>query len=163
MGASKEEELVRELLREHGTKIRHTTHGVLWRLPGNQTVMAYADKAKKDLDPRAWKNQLADIRRALRAAGIGQEQEAVVDDKNGTDIFDAVIAAQHRLAALGVHVQRKQRLVEETEAVLDAQAMAALMGLVEPHEKGAKIEVLDVDGNPLQGPYTVKVRTERDA
>jgi hypothetical protein len=134
MGRTREEEQVRELLKEYGTYVRKTNHGDLWALPGERTMVTYSEERKGNVDWRAWKNALADLKRLLRNAGIelnGSTQGAVIQpepaDQEEEDVLD--------LEALGVHVEKKVKKTimrrEIVEVTISGTALAQLLQVVD--------------------------------
>jgi hypothetical protein len=166
MGATSEEVAARELLARFGKKIRRVTHGDLWGLPGGQTLTVYTEDnpSSRAADWRAWKNTLADIKRALRAAGVKFEEREDEEDEMASDVKSvAVNIADQKLSALGIHVQRKQRVIDEVEATVDARALAHLLGLVAAEDTNAAVVVVDLNGHEVEAPLVVRVVITRES
>jgi hypothetical protein len=145
----------RDLLRQHGTFMRRSNHGELWMV-GEATVMVLAPGCSNNNDPRAWKNNLAEIKRALRP----KEKE----EMNAQS--PPARPSRPNLRELGVHVKTNKRVIEEslTEACLPVEAIAMALGLT-GGEIAAEYELKDVNGKLVAGPMTlvVKTITERTA
>lgn len=179
MGASAEEVRTRELLDRFGKYVRGARHGDIWHLPGGASVMVPDENVRDGArDPRAWKNTLAEIKRALRTAEVAFEEDEV-DTKEepmaateAAKVVTKTLAAlgtpktvtDPKLAALGVHISRKRVVTEEVEATVDLSALAALLGLVSADNaqvEGATVEMYGPDGNEVEGPVVVRVRLTR--
>ncbi|MCC6751991.1 MAG: hypothetical protein IT371_30340 [Deltaproteobacteria bacterium] len=138
MGASREEEAVRALVKQHGGWLRKATHGDLWRIPatGQPYEVVSLIRPGASVDPRAWKNSLADVRRVLRSVGIDPGGPSKDDEKEESvgSTMEIKPQDQHQqLAALGCHVERKKKVVvtEEVEATVPVEALAKLLGLTD--------------------------------
>ena len=157
MGMSSYEAEARALIKEHGTFMRQANHGDLWMI-GETTVQAQTHtKGNGSTDPRAWKNVLAEVKRALR----GPSQEGKIEMH-----APAPPPSQNPLSALGIHVQHSKKVIEEVQssATLPIEAVARALGLV-AEDAVAEFTLADVNGDPVQGPLllVVKTITERDA
>jgi hypothetical protein len=162
MSRDSDEEESLELLKAHGKIIRRVTHGTLWGLPGGQTVQVYPE-GKKGVDPRAFKNQLADVRRALRAAGIlptKGEKEEMPPPKSDEKIARP---AQEKIAK-SIHIQRRRRVTEESRATIDLPGLADILGLVPEGMKIVQcyIETPERDDDRTPGPVELVVVAEKD-
>jgi len=150
MGMGREEKLVRDLLAEHGTFLRHTRHGDLWGLPSEETFQCLPEVRRAGSpDWRAWKNSLKELQRKLRALGL-LEDDPQQDDEDGPE--PAEEDSMTNLEKLGIHVQRTSKTVvihtDTTEAVVTGRALARLLGLVEEDED-TPVEIVDVNGKRL--------------
>lgn len=60
------------LLDQYGRKGRKTRHGIMWYLPGKRTVLVIDPQRTRStsVEPRFWKNTLAELRRVLKEEGI---------------------------------------------------------------------------------------------
>jgi enamine deaminase RidA (YjgF/YER057c/UK114 family) len=179
VGASAEEVESRELLTRFGTYVRGARHGDIWHLPGGASVMVQAVGTKDGArDWRAWRNTIAEIKRALRTAGVVFEEvkkeRVPVAATEATKVVTKTVAAMATtkspmtlpaaIAALGVHVTRKRCVMEEIEATVDLSALAALLGLVRAEDaqvETATVEMYGPDGNEIEGPVVVRVRVTR--
>jgi len=127
---SSEERQVRELLVDHGCKlIRKAKHGDIWGIPGGDTFQCYSEADTGNRDWRAWRNQLTQLRRALRSAGLlteeTQEGEVEQPEPAGGGVPD--------LASMGIHVQateKVKRVVSKNyEVSLMGESIAKLLGI----------------------------------
>jgi hypothetical protein len=162
MGMSSYEAEARALIKEHGTFMRRALHGDLWMI-GETTVQAqtHAKPGGGSGDPRAWKNTLAEVRRALR----GPSQEGKIEMSHAPSPATPSPPKSTLLADLGIHVQRTRRVIEETraEVTIPIEAVAKTLGLV-PEGAAAEFELNDANGDTVPGPVMLVVKTmaERD-
>lgn len=164
MAADATEREIRALLKKHGTFIRHANHGELYGLPGGQTALVVGGDAAR-YDQRTMKNTLAEIKRALRAAGVLGSQEGTVETQEEPTMDKA------RLSELGIHVQSEKRVVktihEADQVTADMSGIARLLGL-DPNAGAELIVECPCCGAEVNGkttPLTFKitrVRSEED-
>ena len=149
------EELCRGLLKDHGQLIRQANHGDLWAV-GETTVMAQTHKpvGNGSHDPRAWKNTLAEIKRALR----GPSQEGVIVSQQ----VESARPTRPTLSELGVHVERRSKVIREecVEVTISDISIGRLLGVVGDNgDVPTEVELRDVNGVPVKGPVLLVVKT----
>jgi len=165
VGQSWHEQEARRLLKESGAQFhRHANHGDLWKLPNGETVMVYPAK-RGSSDTRAWKNALAELRRALGISKQGASGSGACAEQPTNEEEEAVLTTGDKkktLAELGVHIETRTKVVEERvqEAVMSAAAIAQLLGMGEQDS----VVLLDVNKDEVGGPFTLRacVVEERD-
>ncbi len=152
MGMSWHESEVRRLLKEHDAEfIRNARHGDLWRFPNGNTVMVLpkGKGVSENKDPYKWRNSYGDVRRAI---GLSYQEEPVEEaPEEEESMSNHQELAQ--LAALGVHVETKKRVIEEVSdvAVIPVASIAKILGW--SHED---VKLIDVNGVEIQGPVTLR-------
>jgi len=139
---------VRALLKEHDAVfVRTAKHGDLYRVAGGSFNVPGTSS-----DRRAWNNSLADLRRLIRGSQVGTVEE--FDDEEE----DEVGMTPEQIAGLGVHVQRKKRIVETAEVTLSLKAIAQLLGV---YEEEAKVTIQGRDFSADEV-LTLLVETHRE-
>lgn len=136
MGQTQEERETRRLLKQYGKFVRQVRHGDLWAI-GDQRVVVYRE-SDSGREPRAWKNTLADTRRAVRAFTESAEPGAPQEEESMPDI-----------EALGVHLDVSEKLIVQrtSKAVVPVSALLTLLGI--EHNQAANVSVSDVNGKPV--------------
>lgn len=153
--ADRHEEEARDLLRQHGQYIRETKHGEMWEVRGQRIGLPSCSPSDRQ---RAWKNTLADIRRALR-----EDEEGVVSDQGPVDGDPDGTAFRMGMNVIGVHlapVKTTQIVREEHEVVVPLAALAPVFRIPVAEAESYSISVTDVNGEEIEGPVTIKVTRE---
>lgn len=137
VGQTQEERETRRLLKEHGRFVRQVRHGDLWAI-GDQRVVVYRE-GDGSREPRAWKNTLADTRRAVRAFKSAEEPTPTQEEEGPMPDIES----------LGVHLDVSEKLIVQrtSKAVVPVSALLTLLGI--EHNEGANVAVSDVNGRPV--------------
>ena len=172
MGMSRYEREVRRLIKEYATFVRTSRHGDLWRIRGGGIVSCYRADDSATRSIRAWRNQLAEVRRACRAAGIitnmgngsdtGPVEEDQVHQKPPMDDDERI----HALTKLGAHFKESVVKITQTEVLEATVTPAVLVRALFGHESldgEVKCHMIDPDGNPIAELLVVRmeITTER--